>query len=584
MMNCILNQTLRRAALVSAAIAAMACSRDLVEMEAPAPVDVPSSEVITRGTVRFSGELVSTKARFGEKEGDAYPTLWTANDAQLKLSLNYGSAKPADITPTEDFLSATFHADFDFTAVDGPFTFYAVSPASAAQALSPSRSAWKVTIPCEQTPAEGSVDEAGIILAATSASYTEVTTADVVDFHFDHLTAYGRVSFTGLSLANGETVQAVEMTATTPFVGDWYWSCGDGHALLDYGASSTLTLHTSRTSDIWFACAPVDMSEQLMTISVITNAGIFEKLVEFPTNRKFEAGRSAVFTVDMSEADYTARGSGSAAGSFERVTDALSLRSGDEVLIVYPDGGVALGDLSSNGNYRISTGVTLSGNTIASAGDAAVLTLCTGSTSGSWAFKDGNNYLASPSTNNNYLKNTTSVTANASWTVSIDSNGLATIIATAGNRTYLRYNSGSPRFSCYQDASIANTHTPAIYRRTSGSGAALTDPLLAHSEYGCYLGTGLTHTLVSGIDQVTRAYNASGVLTYTLIDPSTVEELEISGYKKSCVKGDTFTVTVSWRKGSDSLLSASYEVRVIKEEGPKVWLSAGDGKGFIIKK
>ena len=108
--------------------------------------------------------------------------------------------------------------------------------------------------------------------------------------------------------------------------------------------------------------------------------------------------------------------------------------------------------------------------------------------------------------------------------------------------------------------------------------------MLQESEYGCYLGTSLTWALNAGTEQVTRLYDTNGVQTYTLIDSSEVEELEIVGYKKTFVKGDSFTVYVHWRQGTTVVHSGTYAVTLIKEAGPKVWLSTGNGEGFIIKK
>lgn len=567
---------MKRYILFLSALAAIACSHE-TEIEMPRQAAQAGDPV---RLVHFQAAQTDTRARFGDLEDGAYPTLWTSNDTEVKLSLNFGTVQAAGVVKSDDSRTASFSAEMDFSGLDAPFTFYSVSPASAAEALSPSREAWKVRIPCEQTPPDGSADEAGIILAASSIPLLEAPSGtDVVDLHFDHLTAYGRLSFSNLAL-DGATVEAVELTATTPFVGDWYWECGDGHAMTDCGASSTLTLRTRRTSDIWFACAPVDMSGEVMTVSVITNLGVYEKMVQFPENRRFEAGRSAVFTVDMATADFTP--GGSADGSFLLVTDASALAAGDEVLIVYSAGSKALGGTHSSGNYREPVDVSIDNGTIATAGGATVLTLETGTASGTWAFRDGSNYLTSPSSGtNNYLLNSGSVTDNSSWSVTIGGNGLATIVAQAGTRTYLQYNSSSPRFSCYASAT---QQKPSIYRRVASSGVAASDPMLARSEYGSYLGGGHDWTWAPGTDQVTRGYDAAGVLTYTLIDPADVEELEITGYKKAFVKGDTVPVTVRWHKGFATVLNTSYTMTLVKEEGPKVWLSDGHGRGFIIKK
>lgn len=285
--------------------------------------------------------------------------------------------------------------------------------------------------------------------------------SSVVDLQFNHLTAYGRLSFTHLN-PDGGTVQSVVLTATAPFVGDWYWKCTSGHELIDYGASSTLTVHTHLTEGIWFACAPVDMSGQKMEVTVHTDKGSYYRMIDFPANRKFESGRAAVFTVDMAEAEFTA--SPSADTPFTLVTDASELRIRDEVLIVYKGGSKAMG--ASASDYREAVNVTISENAIASAGTATVFTLGPGFSDGTWAFRDGSDYLTSPVSNNNYLLNSTAVTANSSWTVRVTSGGIATITAVAGGRTVLSYYLSSSRFVCYYTSSDASMPMPSIYRRS----------------------------------------------------------------------------------------------------------------------
>lgn len=569
--------------ILAATLAAFACSKEM-DVEIPSPEEEIANQtgnVDGIRTVHFTANLMDTKAQFGEAQNGYRPTLWTDNDTALKLSMNYGSALTAGVTPSQDKTSAEFSANIDFTGVSGTCNFYAVSPASAASALSPSREAWKVSIPCEQTPTASSVAEGAIIIAAASSA--EAGSIGDVSLNFYHLTAYGRMSLKNFTLADGESVQAVDLTFTTPVVGDWFWKCEEEqgeHALIDYGASSTITINTSLTSGIWFGCAPVDVSDEAVHVTVYTTRGKYEQLALFPANRKFTAGQVAVFSVDMDgvDCDEYSSGSGSGTGAFTLVTDESMLQVGDEIIITNTAGAKALG--SNAGGYRNAVDITVSNDAISSTGDACILTLAAGSTSGRWALHASDGYLATSSTKNN-LTVSQSIGETSSWSISITS-GVAAIVAQSGTYNYLQYNSGSPRFSGY----AATQQNVKIYRRSagSGSGGVSADPLLSESEYGCYLGTGYTWTLNAGSDQVTRSYDSNGVQTYTMIDPSDVEELEISGYTKSKVKGDRFEITVRWRKGTSILLSQVYSVTLIKEEGPKVWLSDGNGNGVIIKK
>ena len=549
------------ALLLASALAVFSCSREM-EVEIPEPVqnNDPSAWV-----VRFSATQTDTKAQFGEAENGAYPTLWTDNDTEVKLSLNYGGVKGAAVTPAGDKRTASFAATFDFTGLTAPYVFYSVSPSSAAKALSPSREAWKVTIPCTQTPSATSVDEAGIILAATSDAFSEVTDISEVNLYFNHLTAYGRLSLANLALESGETVSGVELTVTTPIVGDWYWNTS-GTAITDYGASSTLTINTTRTSDIWFACAPVDVSGEMMTVTVFTSLGYHEQLVEFPAGRRFEAGRTAVFTVNMAGADFTAAGSGSGGGdvvvlSEEFDNGTTSDSSSEFSSSKFPNfsgstskaytsqfGGVKLGSSSASGyitskSLDLSSSFTVTLNVLRYNTDSGKVQVTVG----------------------DVTKEITPTTTDTAYSLDFDAATSASTvrIATSTKRAYI--------------------DNVIITRHDGGSGAAGPDPLLQESAYGCYLGTGLEWEYNPGAEQVTRSYDTNGVQTYTLIDPAEVEELEIVGYKKSYVKGDSFTVSVQWRKGISTIHSESYNVTLIKEEGPKVWLSDGT-HGVIIKK
>lgn len=560
------NRFMQLAALSCAAVVAFACS----PAELGGDVVIPMKESFTSfpdpiQTVRFYAEPVDTKARFGEDDGSGVrPTLWSSNDSEVKLSLNYGNAVAAGVVPSSDYGTASFEATFDFSEVSGPYTFYSVSPASAALALSPSRSAWKVSIPCEQTPSDASPDEAGIILAAASDEFTSTTQVGDVNLYFNHLTAYGRMSLLNLNLADGETVSAVELTVTTPIVGDWYWETS-GSGITDYGTSSTLTVNTSRTSDIWFACAPVEVGGEMMTVSVFTSAGCHEQLVEFPAGRKFEAGQVAVFSVDMDGAEFTASGSGSGGGTPVTVSmNTFSSVSG------YVDGDENISYEATQGTAQTAPVVNNSEIRIYQNGGLLTITANNG-------------------------KTITNVTIGSSMAtkvqVMIDGGSFGSDNSISANGTFSTgtISASTVVFKCTGTSKTARLYlnSLSVTYAGSGSGGAVSanDPMLEKTEYGCWLGTGLEWTLDSGVNQVTRAYDSGGVLTYTLINPDTVEELELSGYKKSYVKGDRFTLTVNWRYGRvNRLANASYSVTVIKEQGPMVWLSDGNGKGAIIKK
>ena len=547
------------AALV--ALASLAGCRN-VEQEVPEGTSVK--------TVRFHAGTDATRTAFAAPENGVYQTLWTENDSDVLLSLNYGKAESSAVTPSADGTTATFEASFDASAVSAPYTFYAVSPASAARAISPSRSAWSVYIAADQKPLATSVDEEAQLLVAKSAAST--TLPAEVDLHFSHLTAYGRITLKNLELGDA-TVNKAELVFSTPVVGEWYWA-EDG-TLTSNGASHTITLDTDASGDLWFACAPVDVSGATMKLCLFTSQGNLEKEITFPEGRKFSSGKVARFSVDMAGVEFVA------ADAFVPVTDASVLKEGDKVLIVNAAGEYALGKQVSTGTaHRAQAAVTVTDGRILDTGEATVLTVRSGKTSGTWAFHTGSGYLSSDSSGN-VLKESSSQSNYTDWKVSI-SNGKATVAAQKGSSPYIRYNESATRFSCYKSAT--SQKDIVLYRLASAEpGPVADDPLTERSEYGCYL-TGAERTYVKGSDQLLRSY-PDGKLQFAILRAADREQLVVSGFDPDLAKGDEVIVTASWRKGLQELLKEqSFQLKVVKEDGPKVWLGDGSGQGFILKK
>ena len=527
--------------------------------------EVPEASSVK--TVRFHAGAAPTRTAFAEAVDGVYQTLWTENDSDILLSLNYGKAEASAVTPSADGTTASFEASFDASATSAPYTFYAVSPASAARAISPSRSAWSVYIAAFQHPSALSVDEDAQLLVAKSAA--SATLPGEVDLHFSHLTAYGRIALKNLELGDA-TVSKVDLIFSTPVVGEWYW--GEDGTLTANGDSHTITLDTDASGDLWFACAPVDVSGQTLKLVVFTDQGNLTREITFPEGRKFNSGKVARFSVDMAGIEIQG------GDTFVLVTDASELQVGDEVLVVSKDGTYALGAQQSS--YRKEVSVNATGGVIADPGEATVLTLELGSAIGTWSFRTGNAYLASTSSGNN-LTEVASKNANASWKVTVSSSATQ-IQAQAGGSKLLKHNPSAHRFSCYKNSST-NVENVVLYRKGSVPTSVEDDPLTAYDAYGSYL-TGVERTYEPGVDQLLRSY-PDGKLEFAILRAADKEQLVVSGFDPSLAKGDAVTVTVAWRKGLNFLLKEeSFDLKVVKEDGPKVWLGNGSGQGLILKK
>ena len=187
--------------------------------------------------------------------------------------------------------SALFQAEF--APAEGSYTFSAISPARAVTAFSGGE--WQLRIPSEQTPLEGSPDESAQLLASRT---TVPVLSGEVSLAFSHLTAYGRFSLTGLSLG-GASMTSVELVSSAPLTGEWTLG-GDDLSLRPSGTSGSVILHTARTDDIWFACAPAEMDGKTLTVIVHTDQGTISRDITLPQGTAFRAGHIAAFTVDMS--------------------------------------------------------------------------------------------------------------------------------------------------------------------------------------------------------------------------------------------------------------------------------------------
>lgn len=559
-----MKQNSRSFLMALVAVAALAGCRN-VEQEVP--------ESASLKTIRFHAGTEETRTAFAAPEEGVYRTLWTENDREILLSLNYGKAEGSAVAISADSRTASFEAAFDASTATAPYTFYAVSPASAARAISPSRTAWSVNIAAVQTPLPTSVDEAAQLLVAKSDGMTSLP--DEVDLHFSHLTAYGRVTLKNLDLGE-ETVKKVDLIFSTPVVGEWYW--GEDGTIVSNGASHTITLNTDASGDLWFACAPVSVGGATLVVKVYGTQTVLSKEITFPEGRTFASGKVARFSVDMAGAEAVVFD-----GAFLPVTSVSDLVEDGEYVIVNVEGTYALGAQSNEGTaHREQVEVVMEDGRVVDAGEATVLTLKAGDREGTWSFHTGSGYLTAAASKN-VLQESSVKNGLSSWSISLPGDGTAIIQAQEGASTLIKYNASADRFSCYKE-SANNMHDVVLYRRATGAdNPTAVDPLTENDGYGCYLDDA-RWVYSRGTDQIFRSYVDDGSVEFILLDPASRKQLVVSGFDPSLTQGQETEISVQYRQGSQILLAKSYRLTVVREDGPKVWLSAGKGKGIILKK
>ena len=148
--------------------------------------------------------------------------------------------------------------------------------------------------------------------------------------------------------------------------------------------------------------------------------------------------------------------SGSTEVTMTLVTDASELKVGDTIVIAALDYNYAL-STTQNTNNRGQASITKTGSTCTYSDSTQRITLVSGTTSGTFGFKVDNQYLYASASSyawTDQMKTTSTLNANGSWSVSIDSTGAAAIKASGNSsRPWMRYNASSGVFCCYSSSS-----------------------------------------------------------------------------------------------------------------------------------
>ena len=609
---------LYKSMMVAFTVLAAASACKVTDLEDPDARNARAAEKMYQ--VHFVSDEIEQKTAFGEPatSGDKtqYSTFWTENDSKIAVSLNLKSNKGATVTPSADFKSATFDADFSQSDVDAPYVFYAMSPYSAAIGASPSHGGYHFKISMEQTPSATSCDELAQVLAAT----TEVESVDAfsnVDLHFSHVTAYGKLTLKNMTIPEGAVLRSVDLTANVPLAGNFYYNYAD-NTLEESSPSRTLSIKldnigydgSGTIGDIWFACAPCDLGGGTLKVDVNTDKGVLTRTIDVASGKlSFSAGRVSKFGVKMDEAEFQP-----AVDRWILVTDASTLRAGDQVIIATsatPGDAYAV-STTQNSNNRSRVGVTIAEDSgaivlVNPGATVEVFGLLPGYYEGSFYFKEmvseSGRYLQSSNTgsSNALLSNAEETATNstnrafASWKITVSATTHESVMSSSGTVTssgssyyrHVRMNNSTSDFRTYRSTSLGSwnstttgTYPVYLYRKAAGV-IVDDDPILEENAYGAYL-SGNNLTCGAG-DQLSREYHGDGTLTFAVITPSEKRIAEFNGIPANPAKGDTFTLGYNVITGTGQS-NTDYYVTVVKVDGPKVWVSAGAGIGFIVKK
>lgn len=491
-----------------AALAMVSCQKKELAAE------VNENEVVET-PIHFYATEIATKTVFSDLSAGEYPTLWT-DSKNIKISYNEKASVEATVTPKNGGVEADFTPSETFTPEGASHVFYALSPATAqVSKINTGFNSWNIEIPTNQTPLAGSVDEAAQVLMARYDAGT--TFPSSVAFVFHHVTAYGKLSFANLALDGDENVTGVTLTAQSNWVGRWYYYVEDYDAEPQDGnpeneagtvapssASKTISLVTTSATDIWFACAPVDLRSKTLTAIVTTNKGTFTKEITFPADKgNFQAGHVASFAINMSGVPRVSP------VVYTEVTDVASLTIGSEIIITNATSTYAAGQRGS-GAFLPQQAVTVSESKISDPSSSVeVYTIDNGNIAGTYSLQNASDSKYLTWSSGSSLTSSASLTDAASWAIVI-SGGTTTIRNMSDNTRYLLYHTSNSRFTTY----LSTTEGVADVKiwKKSGTGSGAIDEKTEQS------------IAVSGATtkySVNDSYSFDGTVTLTYSDLST---------------------------------------------------------------
>lgn len=130
------------------------------------------------------------------------------------------------------------------------------------------------------------------------------------------------------------------------------------------------------------------------------------------------------------------------------VTDVSNLSIGDQIVIVASNYDYAL-STTQNKNNRAATSITKQDNIVIIDDSIQILTLTAGTNTNQFGFYTGSGYLYAASSSSNYLRTSDTLNDNGSWSISITTDGIATMKSNGTyTRNWIRYNT-SKLFACY---------------------------------------------------------------------------------------------------------------------------------------
>ena len=165
---------------------------------------------------------------------------------------------------------------------------------------------------------------------------------------------------------------------------------------------------------------------------------------------------------------YTTAGGGGGTATWSLVTDASTLKAGDQLVIACNSKGFVAGDISSSVMASISATFSADKSTMTELpGSAVVLTL--GGSSGAWTLSNSSSQKLGVTA----VKKVAWGSGTMTWEISISSNNV-TIQSTTDSYGRFLYNVNNPRFTTYTSNTSSSMLLPQLYRQEVVGGGSST--------------------------------------------------------------------------------------------------------------
>ena len=509
-------------AVATVAMAFTSCSKD--EISDPS---IEAQKVTF--TVTSGSDLETAPASRTEFDEETGQMNWSADGEALEVIQILGSEISHATTEayTIENRVAKFQVSFDALTGSEPYdlTYSAVYPAVNYSDNTKDHTKFRIKLPAEQTPTETGFDpNADLLLAKPETRTAQPAEGEELNFRFKRVAAIAKMTLKGIPA--GEKLAKVELTASQPMAGYSRTNLKTGE-IYDIGyykeETMTLTLNDRETTGedvIWFTSLPCVFGEgDSFTVKAYTDKATYEKTVSFSTPEafKFVSGGLTRFGITgMTRAE-------NVADEYVLLTDVADLSVGDQIIITSgTDGAVKALSTEQKSNNRGATDIEIASNTITTIpANAQIITLETGMVANTFAFyveytdneKEQTGYLYAASSSSNQLKTQNDIDENASWTIEIAADGVASIQAKdSKNRNLLQYNDLDKYnllFACYEETKPQKD--VYIFYKAGTPKTALETP------------TGVE--AVAGGNEVLVGWNeVSGAASYTVsFEPATIE-------------------------------------------------------------